>query len=91
MKITLSLPSPLKEMAGGVTELECRGGTVAEVVLELQEKCPSLQDKIINKDGKIDKGFFIFLNKLNLRDAGGLTTTVHEGDTIKVLPIAAGG
>lgn len=91
MKVTFSLPSPFKEMADGITEMECRGSTVSDVVSELQEKCPALKDKIINKDGNIDKGFFIFLNKLNLRDSGGLNTVVHEGDVIKVLPIAAGG
>jgi molybdopterin converting factor small subunit len=91
VKVFFSLPSPLKEMAGGITEMDCRGGTVKEAVMELQEERPALRDKILDKEGKIDKGFFIFLNKLNLRDTGGLDAIIHEGDVIRVLPIAAGG
>jgi MoaD family protein len=78
-------------MVDGVTAINCTGGTLADALTDLQRTYPALGSRILDRDGKIDKGLFILLNKRNVRDLDGLNTPVREGDEIKVLPIAAGG
>jgi molybdopterin converting factor small subunit len=91
MRIKLSLPSPLKEMADEISTFEYQGKCIMDVLLQLQDAYPKLKGKILDADNQLIKGISIFINKQNTIELDGINTRVLDGDKIIILPIMAGG
>ena len=72
-------------------EINLDGNTVSEVLGSLLLTFPELENRILNKDGKINKFLNIFVNDEDVRFLDCLKTVVKENDTITILPSIAGG
>jgi sulfur-carrier protein len=89
--VTVKIPTPLRPITGGKSDVKIEGATVGEVLRKLDAQFKGFGDRILD-DGKNVKRFInVFVNDDNIRDKKELDTEVKNGDTILILPSIAGG
>lgn len=84
---TVNLRAPLKDLAGGQTDLEVAGSTVGEVIRALEGSHPKLRGWILDEQGHVRRHVNVFVNGERMREDAG----VAPGDRIQVLPSISGG
>ena len=90
-KITVKIPTPLRPMTGGQSEVKLEGATVGEVLQKMNAQFQGFGDRVLD-DGKTVKRFInVFVNEDNIRDKKELDTELKNGDTVSILPSIAGG
>ena len=105
--VTVSLPSLLEPVTGGVRELVARGECLREVFADLIEREPRLRRHLFNEAGELRRHVLCFHNGTNTRwlvgpsggkrsDSGGRRldgwdTPVADGDTIIFMQAVSGG
>ena len=67
------------------------GAAIRDLISRLVELRPVLADRLLDEDGNIPPSVNVFVNGRDIRDLGGLDTTVTPDDEVTVLPPAAGG
>lgn len=89
--VTVKIPTPLRPITGGQSELKMEGATVGEILQKLDSQFKGFGERVLD-DGKSVKRFInVFINEDNIRDKKDLATEVKNGDTISILPSIAGG
>lgn len=90
MAILVRIPTPLKKMVGGRTNVEADGENVWEIVLSLDSQYPGILEKLY--DGEAQRRFVnIYLNEEDIRFLDGKDTPVKDGDQLSIIPAIAGG
>jgi molybdopterin synthase sulfur carrier subunit len=90
MAVTVSIPTILRTHTGGEKAVEAKGGTVAEVIDDLESRHAGLKDRLLS-DGKLHRFVNIYVDDEDVRFAGGLDAPVTESSTLTILPAVAGG
>ena len=78
---------PLKRLADGRTDHALEGGTVLQLLRELEREHPALAGWILDERGHIRRHINVFVNG----ERGGEDTAVADTDRIDVLPAISGG
>ena len=78
---------PLKDRAGNRSEHAIEGGSVGELLLELERAHPAAQGWILDERGQIRRHINVFVNG----ELGGQDTRVDADDLVDVLPALSGG
>jgi sulfur-carrier protein len=89
--VEVKLPTILRPHTGGEAIVTGAGGTVRQVLDDLDGRYPGLRDRIVTDDGGIHRYVNVYLNEEDVRYLGALETEVADGDTISILPAVAGG
>ncbi len=90
MAIEVRIPTILRTYTDGAKAIEGRGSTLAELLVDLEERHGGLRARLVD-DGGLRRFVNIYLNDEDVRFLGGLETPVKDGDTVTVLPAVAGG
>jgi molybdopterin synthase sulfur carrier subunit len=90
MAVTVSIPTILRTHTGGEKSVEAKGGTVADVIEDLESRHGGIKDRLIT-DGKLHRFVNIYVDDEDVRFAGGLEAPVTEASTMTILPAVAGG
>jgi molybdopterin synthase sulfur carrier subunit len=83
----VTLRAPLKDLAGGNSELTLAGGSVQEVLRALEREHPRTVGWVLDEQGRIRQHVNVFVN-------GGLTREdlpLAPEDRVHVLPSITGG
>jgi len=91
MPVTILVPGPLRDLAGGKAELEAPGDTVGEVLRALAGAHPRLGERLLDEAGRMRRQVGVFLGDEEVRELGGLAAPVRDGDRIWLVPAVAGG
>jgi sulfur-carrier protein len=83
----VTLRGPLKRLAGGRSEHPIEGGTVGELLRELERAQPAVSGWILDERGLIRRHINVFVNG----EYGREETPVGPDDRIDVLPAISGG
>jgi cysteine synthase B len=70
MAVTVSIPTILRTHTGGEKAVEAKGGTVAEVIDDLEARHAGLKDRLLS-DGKLHRFVNIYVDDEDVRFAGG--------------------
>jgi molybdopterin synthase sulfur carrier subunit len=81
------LRGPLRKLAGGGTQHTVDGGTVAELLRELEREQPAVSGWILDERGHIRQHVNVFVNG----ESGREETAVGPDDRIDVVPAISGG
>jgi molybdopterin converting factor small subunit len=84
---TVTLRAPLKDLAGGRSDLEVAGDTVGEVIRALEVDHPKLRGWILDEQGQVRRNVNVFVNGERMRE----DAAVAPGDRLQVLPSISGG
>lgn len=91
MSIKVRVPSPLRQLTKGASEVEVEGATVAAALHDLDQRYPGFQPRIFEPAGGLRHFVNIYRNDDDIRTAGGLEATLDAGDQLSIVPAVAGG
>lgn len=90
MEITVRIPAPLRTLTGGKDEVSAEGGTVADLIVDLDRKHPGLKDRLLDEKG-VRRFVNIYVGEEDVRFLEGLKTPLKAGDQVSIIPAIAGG
>jgi molybdopterin synthase sulfur carrier subunit len=82
------IPSAMRELTGGATQLTVAGNNVREVIEAMEARCPGFEERLL-KDGKLRPGMQVFVDGAS--DRAGLRATVRKETPVHFIPALAGG
>ena len=91
MAITVRIPTPLQRLTQGQAEVQCQGGTVVELLNDLEQHYPGIKERICDAQGKLRRFVNVFVNEEDIRFLQGDATAVKDGDEVSIIPAIAGG
>ena len=90
MTVEVKVTATLQKLVGGARIVHGEGGTVREVLDDLETRHPGIKDMVM-VDGQIHRFVNIYLNDEDVRFLSQLDTRIGEGDVLSILPALAGG
>jgi molybdopterin converting factor small subunit len=90
-RVTIRVPAPLRDYAGGAAELSLPATSVRAALLQLERHHPSLYRSVCDETGALRRHVNLFVNLANVRDRHGLDTALAPGDIVTILPAVSGG
>jgi molybdopterin converting factor small subunit len=91
MSITVTVPTQLRTLTGGASEVEASGSTVAEVIGALEDQFPGFSRRVLDDSGSIRRFVNVYVNSEDVRFLKGTESEVPERASISIIPAVAGG
>ena len=84
---TVFLPTQLRDLTGGVAQMEAAGTSLHEVLNELEARFPGVRARLCDEDGLLP-GLQVSVDNTSTRK---LSTKVESSSEIHFLPAIGGG
>ena len=93
MNVELRCFGPVREAIGTkVADRElAEGATVADLLAELVEEAPDLEDTLFDESGEVSDSINVTVEGRNVRQLDGAATTLTDGDVVRIAPPVVGG
>jgi molybdopterin converting factor small subunit len=91
MSATVRIPTQLRNLAGGASEVTVESGTVGSVLDALETTHPGFRERLFDDAGKLRRFVNVFVAEEDVRFLEGLDTKVADGQTVSIVPAVAGG
>jgi len=88
---TVRIPTQLRTLSGGASEVSVEGNTLAEVLEALEQAHPGFRERLFDDTGKLRRFVNVFVADEDVRFLDGLDTKVADGQTVSIVPAVAGG
>ncbi len=89
--IKVRIPTPLRPMTGGKSEVEIAGNTVSEIIDNLGSAHPGIKERVYDEKGEVRRFINIYVNEEDIRFLTGKDTPLKDGDEVSIIPAIAGG
>jgi len=89
--VTVKIPTPLRPITGGQSEVKIEGATVGEILRKMDVQFKGFGERVLDDGRNVKRFINVFVNEDNIRDKKDLETELKNGDTISILPSIAGG
>ena len=90
MSVQVNVTATLRNLVGAKS-VEVEGGTVGELLANLDARFPGFKQQISDGSGGLHRFVNIYLNDEDIRYLKALDTPLSEGDVVSILPALAGG
>jgi len=91
MSVTIAIPTPLRQFAGGQSEIQVNASTAGEALDQLTSTHAELRRHLFSDQNTLRNFVNVYVNDEDIRHVGGVGTPVKDGDTILIVPSIAGG
>ncbi|MEZ5310227.1 MAG: ubiquitin-like small modifier protein 1 [Microthrixaceae bacterium] len=91
MSVSIRIPTTLRTLTGGASQVEVEGSTVGEVLTALDSQHPGFKDRLFDADGDLLRFVNVFVADDDVRYLDGVNTPVPDGETVAIIPAVAGG
>lgn len=91
MSVTIRIPTTLRTLTGGQSQVEVEGATVGEVLGALDASHPGFSERLFDEDGSLRRFVNVFVADDDVRYLDGVATPVPDGETVSIIPAVAGG
>lgn len=91
MAVTVRIPTTLRSLTAGSSEVELEPGTVGEVLAKLEAGHPGFAERLLDEEGKLRRFVNVFVSDDDVRFMEGMDTPVADGETLSIVPAVAGG
>nr|MBA3804933.1 MoaD/ThiS family protein [Acidobacteriota bacterium] len=91
MPVTISIPTALRQYAGGSSEIKVEATTAGEALERLTQTHAELRKHLYSDRNTLRNFVNVYVNDEDIRHADGAQTPVKDGDTIMIVPSIAGG
>ncbi|WP_117210169.1 ubiquitin-like small modifier protein 1 [Allorhizocola rhizosphaerae] len=93
MSVQVLVPSALRSEVDGAArvEVEAGGGSLRDVLDELERRWPRLGRRIRDEQGELRRFVNVYVDGEDVRALGGQEAGVTDGAEVQVIPSVAGG
>ena len=91
MPVVVRIPTPLRRITSGASEVVAKGKDVAELIEDLERQFPGLRERLVEESGELRRFINVFVNGEDIRFKEGGKTSVAEGAEVSIIPAIAGG
>ena len=91
MAVTIVIPTPLRQFAGGSSEIEVEAATAGEALEKLTTEYAELRKHLYNDQNNLRNFVNVYVGDEDIRDLDGLQTELKSGSEILIVPSIAGG
>lgn len=91
MAVTIRIPTQLRTLSGGASEVSVDGATVGEALKALDTDHPGFAERLYDDSGALRRFVNVFLAEEDIRFLDGVASPVADGQTISIVPAVAGG
>jgi MoaD family protein len=91
MTVSIRIPTTLRTLTGGNSEVQVEGATVGEALQSLETAHPGFKERLFDDEGGLRRFVNVFVADDDVRYLDGVNTPVPDGETIAIIPAVAGG
>ncbi|NWF78560.1 MAG: MoaD/ThiS family protein [Chloroflexi bacterium] len=91
MAITISIPTALRQYAGGNAQVSLEADSVGALLRGLAELHPGLARQIFGDDGQLRSFVNLYVGDEDIRYLQGEATPLRDGEHVSIIPAIAGG
>ena len=91
MSVTISIPTALRQFAGGSARIEVEATTAGEALDRLTSQHAELRRHLYDDKNTLRSFVNVYVNDDDIRHHSGPDTPVNDGDTLMIVPSIAGG
>jgi len=91
MSVSVRIPTILRTYTNGESQVSAEGGTVSEVIDNLDASYPGIKGRILDEQGTIRRFVNVYVGNDDVRFIDGVETKTAEGAQVSVIPAVAGG
>ena len=91
MAIKLNIPTPLRKLTNGESEVLVDATQVGELIDSLDSEFSGIAGKLLDENGEIRRYVNIFVNDEDIRFLDGKSTSLKDEDEVSIVPAIAGG
>ncbi|KLR61083.1 molybdopterin synthase subunit MoaD [Actinobacteria bacterium IMCC26207] len=91
MTVSIRIPTTLRTLTGGNSEVQVEGATVGEALESLEAAHPGFKERLFDDEGGLRRFVNVFVADDDVRYLDGVNTPVPDGETIAIIPAVAGG
>lgn len=91
VSVSVRIPTILRTYTGGESEVKASGGTLREVIADLDATYSGIGARILDDTGRLRRFVNVYVGDEDVRFAEGLDTATAEGAQISIIPAVAGG
>ena len=91
MAVTARIPTPLRRFTGDKADVEVSGGTVGEMIDNLEAQHPGIRQNLVDETGALRRFVNVYVNDEDIRFLDGTETPLRDGDSVTIVPAIAGG
>ena len=91
MPVTVRLPGALRDVTGGQTKLTASGGTLRDVIADIDRRHPGFASRVLDEKGALRSYVNVYIGDEDARTRGGPAAAVPDGSEVMVIPAMAGG
>jgi molybdopterin synthase sulfur carrier subunit len=88
---TVFIPSSLRRYTAGQSKAQVSGGTINDVLEDLERQYPGVKSRLCDDSGQIKRYVNVFVNDEEIRALQGADTPVADKDEVSIVPAMAGG
>ena len=91
MSVSVRIPTILRTYTEGASEVTAEGGTLAEVLDDLETNHTGIKARVLDEEGKLRRFVNVYVGNDDVRFLDGLESPTPEGTQISIIPAVAGG
>jgi molybdopterin synthase sulfur carrier subunit len=91
MSVTVRIPTILRTYTEGASEVPAAGGTLAEVLDDLESNHAGIKARVLDDAGEIRRFVNVYVGNDDVRFLEGLSSVTPDGTQISIIPAVAGG
>ncbi|CAN5168927.1 molybdopterin-synthase adenylyltransferase MoeB [soil metagenome] len=91
MAVTIVIPTPLRQFAGGKSEIEVEAATAGDALNALTTEFTELRKHLFTEQDSLRNFVNVYVGDEDIRHLEGPATPVKDGETLMIVPSIAGG
>ena len=91
MPVTVRIPTPLRSVTKGTADVQAKGDTVDDLIVDLERQFPGLRERLVDEAGELRRFINIYVNQEDIRFLENRATVLKDGDEVSIVPAIAGG
>jgi sulfur-carrier protein len=91
MPVVVRIPTPLRRITNGASEVVAKGKDVDELIVDLERQFPGLRERLVEESGELRRFINLYVNQEDVRFLSGRETELKDGDQVSIVPAIAGG
>ena len=91
MAVTIRIPTQLRVLAGGESEVSVEAATVSDALKALNAQHAGFDERLFDDKGELRRFVNVFVADEDIRFMNGIDTELTDGTVVSIIPAVAGG